>query len=368
VTIFAQTEGGSVKSLEQVPLGMRLGNAAVAYVSYLRKTVWPDRLAVFYPHPYDGLSPGQVGGAVLVLAAVSVLVFWAGRRWPYLAVGWLWYLGTLVPVIGLVQVGAQGLADRYTYVPLIGVFLMLCWGVPDLLATWHYPRPALAVLGIMLLVGCLVRTWSQLASWHDSVALWQSALRTTGPNAFALFNLGDALENRGQADAALQQYARALRIDPGYAQAHQNLGALLARQGPTQEAVHHLTAALRLEPRLPKAHNNLGAVLGMQGKLDDAMRHFAEALRLDPEDAEAHHNLGLALEMTGKTEEAFHHFALALRSNPDDPVLHYDFGVILRKHGKLPEALACFRRAASLRPDVARYREALREGPELGGK
>jgi predicted TPR repeat methyltransferase len=294
VTFLAQQSGGSLLSLGKLPLNIRIGNALVSYVSYIGKTIWPARLAVFYPHP--GMPPPwKMFACAAFLLIVTFLVILTWKKRPYLAVGWLWYLGILVPVVGVVQVGEQAMADRYTYVPIIGLFVMIAWGVPELGARWRYQRHVLATsMGAAL--SCLVIcTYSQVRHWDNAAALFKHAVDVTTENYVAHFNLGIALANQGSEKEAISHYFEALRINPAWAEAHNILGSALARQGNLRVAVSHYSEALRIKPAMAEAHNNLGLALQMLGRLEEAVSHFRQALRIRPDYTQARHNLETAL-------------------------------------------------------------------------
>lgn len=222
VTVVAQYKGGAVRSLNLLPLDVRIANALVSYVGYIGKMIWPQHLAIFYPHP-GALPTWQVVGAGLLLLSLSIILLRAAGRFPYLGVGWLWYLGTLVPVIGLVQVGDQAMADRYTYVPLIGLFVLIAWGIPDLMARWRYRQIALTISAVIVVFCCTVSTWSHVKHWRNGTALFTHAVNVTADNALAHDGLGFALARQGRLDEAIAHYSEALRIKPGYAKARYNL-------------------------------------------------------------------------------------------------------------------------------------------------
>ncbi len=219
----------------------------------------------------------------MALAALTFLALRQARRHPYLPVGWLWYLGTLFPVIGLVQVGGQAMADRYTYVPFIGLFIMVVWGMADLAARWRAPRFLLPVGAGVVLSALMICTWVQVGYWRDSISLYEHTLKVTRENPLIQSNLGFALAAQGKTDQALAHYAEALRLDPDLADTHNNLGMALAAQGKLDQAMAQYAEALRLKPGLARAHNNLGLALAAQGKMDQAMAQYAEALRLKPD-------------------------------------------------------------------------------------
>jgi tetratricopeptide (TPR) repeat protein len=227
-----------------------------------------------------------------------------GRRWPYLAVGWLWYLGTLVPVIGLVQVGTHAHADRYAYVPLIGLFLLLTWGVSDLAWAWRGPRIVPVAVGTAALSACAVLTWIQMGYWRDDLFLWDHATAVTGETALAHFNRGVYYYDHGDLDAARREFQEATVLQPAFAQAHFDLGKVLLDLGRLEEALTEYRTTSALNPTAPQVHYNLGVVLQQLGRRDEAIREYGEALRLEPDWPEAHINLGLALLEDGRAAEA----------------------------------------------------------------
>jgi len=352
LTFFAQRSGGAVRSLEWVPLETRVANALVSYVSYIGKMIWPHRLAVLYPYSHT-LPIWQVAGAGLLLGVVSFLVILGARRRPYLMMGWLWYLGTLVPVIGLLQVGQQAMADRYTYVPLIGLFVMIAWGIPDILAGWRFRKIVLSLSTGLLLLLLMTVTNFQLKYWRNDITLFEHTLAVTSDNFTINYYLGVFLAEHGKTQEAIAHFAEALRIRPDFAKADYNLGGLLANQGKTQEAIAHFAEALRIKPDFAEAHYNLGIILWNQGKIQEAIAHCVEALRINPDYAEAHYGLGEFLANQGKTQEAIAHFAEALRIRPDFAEAHSNLGIILGSQGKIQEAIAHFAEALRIKPDIA---------------
>ena len=367
VTFAAQQQGGALKSLEAFPLTTRIANALISYVSYIGKMIWPHNLAVYYP--YSGSVPvWQAAGAGLALICLTVLFMWTARKRPYLAVGWLWYLGTLVPVIGLVQVGSQAMADRYTYLPLVGLFMALAWGVPSLLAGWHHRQSILAVSATVLLVSFTACTWLQLRHWQNSITLFQHTLQVTTNNHFAHNNLGVALAHDGRVSEAIKHYSEALRIKPEAFEVHNNLANVLAAKGSVDEAIEHYYEALRLEPDYDKAHNNLGNALASKGKVEEAIQHYSEAIKISPDYARAHYNLGNVLTAQGSVDEAIQHYYEALRILPDWAGAHNNLGVSLEKSGKLKEAIDHYHEALRISPDYARARNNLERAMRLMGK
>jgi tetratricopeptide (TPR) repeat protein len=283
-TVWAQQQGGAVRSLSSVPLQVRLPNALISYAQYLRQMVAPLDFALLYPHPGLRIVPAVVAGAFL--AACTALVLWGGRRYPYLPVGRFWYLGTLVPVIGRVQVGDQARADRYTYIPLVGIFLLLVWDLSELATRWQLERPAgvVALVGLAILI-LLGRT--QAYYWHDSIRLWGHTVDVTQDNHAAHYNLATALQEKKRWDQAAHHYQEALRLDPSLTLARIGLGVALERQGRREETIGQYREALRLDPDSALAHSDLAAALEMDGKREEALGHYQEALALDPTNSTA---------------------------------------------------------------------------------
>ena len=352
VTFVVQKRGGAVIAAETLPLGARSGNALISYCRYLGKLFWPTDLAVFYPHPgYWPLAKVLLAGGLIV--GISVLLFVQRRRYPFLLMGWLWFCGTLVPVIGLVQVGGQAMADRYTYIPSLGVLVLAVWGVYELTKSWHYRVVALSVAGSTAVVLCLALTRQQLGYWKDSEALFRHALEVTENNYLAHLNLGSALDEKGQIDEAIREFQEAIRLKPDYALAHNNLGIALDRKGQIDEAISQFQEAIRLKPDYAEAHNNLGMALVKKGQIDEAIREFQEAIRLKPDYAEAHNNLGMALVRKGQIDEAIREFQEAIRLKPDYAEAHNNLGIALDKEGQIDEAIREFQEAIRLKPDYA---------------
>ena len=320
VTYTAQQHGGALQSFDKFPLSLRTENALVSYVGYITKMLWPAGLAVIYPFP-NRLPAWSVITSALLLIGISAVVIRLSRQHPCLPVGWLWFLGTLVPVIGLVQVGGQALADRYTYVPLIGLFIIAAWGIPDLLARWRFRGSILPAAAALLIWACAIVAWRQIHYWKDTMSLWSHAVEVTGDNYLARNNLASALAKQGNAAAAAAQYREVLRLRPDLEAAHNNMGVVLANLGSVNEAIVQYQEALRLKPGYVDAHNNLGVALATQGRLDEAIQHFSEAKRLNPANAEAHSNLGFVLAKQGNTRAAIIEFNEALRINSDSPAV-----------------------------------------------
>jgi protein O-mannosyl-transferase len=348
-TIRAAAFVDTLATTDAVPFSHRLITAVVSYAAYIEKIFWPSGLAVFYPYPQNW-SFWEVGGAVLLLTGVSGFVVLFAKRLPYLPMGWLWYLGTLVPVIGLVQAGGQAMADRYGYVPLIGLFIMIVWAVSDWARSRRLSNRWLPVLSILILTALSAIAMKQLPYWRNSTALFEHALEVTRNNHVAHSNLGEALMSSGRPKEAIAHFEAALKIktNPDY---YNNVGIALAAMGRTQEAMIYYQKALKGNPGYAKAYNNIGVALGDQQRYAEAMAYFKRALELKPDYADAHNNRGLALALQGKPGEALFHYEKALGINPETPGTNRNLGMALMALGKWDEAIVQFRTALSLHPE-----------------
>lgn len=342
VTLAVQQHCGAVGALNVYSLGSRISNALVSYASYILKMFFPFHLVFLYLHPIE-LPMWKVAGAGLLLISISFIAVWQIRRYPFLIVGWLWYVGTLIPVIGLVQIGRQSMADRYTYVPLIGLFILMAWGVPEMIAKWRRKKMGLNLLAVALLPVLMLISWRQVKYWENDITLYRHALDVTEKNHFAHNNLGLVLAAQGKPDEAMGHYIEALRIDPNFVIVHNNLGVVLLEQGRQEEAAMHFTKALRIDPSCAGAHNNLARMFEKQGKTVQAIRHYNHALRIDPDFVEAHNNLANIFEKQGKTTKAIRHYNHALQLNPHFVEAHNNVGVIFTKQGRINEAESAFR-------------------------
>lgn len=395
VAIVAQKGADALPSREILGLGERAANAAVAYMRYLALTVWPQDLIPYYPHPKDGLPARLVAGSVALLVGISITAWRLRDRAPYLLVGWLWYLGTLVPVIGLVQVGGQAIADRYTYVPLIGVFIAAAWVFAALID--QFPRArfagAAAAIAVLALLGTLAH--AQTALWRNSITLYEHTLRISPNNLVALPNLGEAYLAEGRYEDAVATIERALGETPGSAGSHSNLGLALRHLGRLEDAVRHLLTAVQLAPNVPKHYNNLaiaqmdlgrfpaarqsleqalvispaytptqvnlGNLYLRQGNLDTAESHYRAALALEPRNADALSNLGAVHLVRGEFGQAEVRLREALAIAPDDPVLRTNLGAALVGLGDLDSARLEAEIALRLDPEYTKAKTLLQE-------
>ena len=351
VTFLAQR--GVAANLRDLPLSARLANAVVSCASYLYKTFWPVHLAPMYSHQTH-LPMWQIISASLMLAAVTALCVWGAKRWPYLFTGWFWFLGTLVPVIGLVQVGAQAMADRYMYIPSIGLFVLVAWGVWDLSCQSPALRRWPAVAGVLALAGCAVATRLQVGCWQNEERLYRRAIAATGNNYVAYELLGNSLLRQGRDTEALACYQESVRIQPGFLPARACLGMLLLKQGRLEEAVEHLKSALSMNPHYRDALVNLGVALTKLGRLDEAAACLREQIRIDPRETDGWFNLGVVLLQQQKLEEAAQCFLAALQLKPDHEPAHSNLGVALMQLGRPQEGIVHLREAVRLAPDNPR--------------
>jgi tetratricopeptide (TPR) repeat protein len=346
-TIFAQEE-----AISSLSLPVRTGNAVVSYVIYFGQLIYPVKLAAFYPHPESGLAPWKIIAALVLLLAVTAGAAFVRRKQPWLLMGWLWYLGMLVPVIGILQVGLQSHADRYTYLPQIGLVLALTWLVAEGSSGWRHRRMVLSVGATVILAALMVSAHEQTAYWRNSESLWTHALACTKGNVTAHVNLGNALLQRGATDEAVSQFQQALQIADD-ADAHVSLGYALIQQGKMDDAMRHFQLALAIKPRYAQAHNNLGDILAQKGRVAEAIAQFEKALQIKPDYAEAHYNFGNALVQQGREDEAITQFQQALQIKPEYAEACYNLGNTLFQKGETDRAIADYQQALHIKPEYA---------------
>jgi tetratricopeptide (TPR) repeat protein len=388
IPLTLQAQSDVVRTLEHFSIGIRIENAVVAYAKYVGMLFWPADLCVFYPHPRNRIPLWQTVVSAVVLVAITAIALREWGRRPYLFVGWFWYLGTLVPVIGLVQVGMQALADRYTYVPYIGLSIAVVWGIADLTARWSWRTVPLAVLAAAVLAACVVLSFLQVRHWRTSQTVWTRALAVTtnntvahdflgedlvrqnkweaaekhlraslklgSPGPWTRANLAVALEGQGRLDEAADFYEQALAIEPA-ARIHVRLGRLREQQGRPDDAVGQFAAALAIDPDHGPAYTGLGDVYEVQGKLPEAEEQYAAAVRVQPESADAHADLGRILNRRGRPADALKHYDRAIELKPTSAEAHNNRGVVLEALGRLGDALPSYRRAARLDPEQVVY-------------
>jgi protein O-mannosyl-transferase len=389
-TYLSARKAGALASLDALSLPERLANTLVSYTLYLGKLIWPADLAVFYPHP-GTWPPGQIASSLLLILLLSILAVRWIYQFPYVLTGWLWFLGTLIPVIGIVQAGAQAMSDRYTYIPFIGLFIVAAWGLPDTLSRWRYRRIGISVISLLLLSLMSVGTWHQITYWQNGHSLFSHTLAATRDNYVghsamgAVFlkenryeeaiqqyqravkiqpryepawcGLGTALQKQGRDDEALSIFLHALTIDPGFAGAHYALGKAYTRSGRYDEAVFHFRTVLQFRPDEALIFSDLGTALTHAGKIEEALACYHEAVRLQPDHAGYHNNLGMALVQAERVEEAEEEFRSALRLEPGYANAHYRLSLLLRERGLTAEADRHHAEALRINPD---YGEGVR--------
>ena len=410
ITFFAQKSEGAVKAIWALPMKYRIENAIVSYVKYVLKAVWPYNLAVFYPHPENTIPLWQITGGILLIAAACFGAIRTARKYPYILVGLFWYFGTLVPVIGLVQVGDQAMADRYTYVPLIGIFIIVSWGFSDLLkkrlrgqkSEIRGQRSGIVsgvansldknlfqkiFLGTSVAILLVVMSWKsfiQLNTWKNGITLFEHALSVTQNNYLAennlgtaygsknldkallhyktaikikpgyvnaLYNLGTVYEEKGQIDKAISNYLKVLKINPDNFGALNNLGLIFFKQGDYDKAIHYFKTVLKTDPKKTNVRMNLANVLFLQAKPDEAISLYREILHDESEIADVHYNLANVLSYQKNIDEAVHHYKEALRIDPKYSKAYYNLGNIFLIQGKIEEAVANFFKAIQFKPD-----------------
>ncbi len=384
-TYLAAQNAGAVSTVEAIPLIVRVGNAFIAYITYIGKMIWPINLAVFYPYPQD-MVLWQIPTAALLLIAVTAVVFWLMKKAPYLATGWLWYLGTLVPVIGIVQAGAQAMADRYTYISLIGIFIMIAWGVPDLLKKWPW-REKLLIASAALIILCLaILTWKQVGYWRSSITLFNHCLQATEKNYLAHGNIAHALAEEGkhkealshcnnaiaiapgalgylcranayrklgQDQLAIEDYNEAIRMKPDFAESYASRGGTYSNLGQDQLAIEDYSEALRLEPNFAEAYLGRGTAYGKLGQGETAMKDYDEAIRLKPRFAEAYLTRGNAYLKLGQDQQAVKDYSETIRLKPDFTEAYLARGNSYVKLGQNQAAIKDYNEAIRLKPDFA---------------
>ncbi len=399
ITFVAQREQGAMDMLEPMGFGVRAANALASDITYMSKMIYPSSLAVMYPHPGGELGLWYALISLCVILVVSVIVIRLGRRSPYLVLGWFWYLGTLVPAIGFVQVGVQGMADRYTYLPSIGFFIIVVWGAADLAEKRRFLKIAVLISALVIISLLVVCTRKQVRYWRNNFALFEHALSVAGNSPEMLYNMGVVMQRERNFDLALQCYQQSLQHKKDYFQADNNIGSILRQQGKLDEAAGYINRALQINPEYSQAYNNLGLVLAERGSLSDAIVQFRRAVDIAPDFIEARQNLAASLHASGKYDESMSQYREILqldsnhvaslkalagllivhpvmqRRNPAEAVLLAERAAVLTKRrnpailetlaaayaaaGQFERAVTTIQQAISLAPDIERFSEQL---------
>jgi len=339
---------GAIPPAREFSFPTRMANAVVSCTTYVGQMFYPAKLAAFYPYPAGGWPVLKISMAFMLLLAVSCAVFIWRRKQPCLLVGWLWYLGMLVPVVGLVQVGEQSRADRYTYLPQIGLYLMTTWMLAEFFAGWRHRRLVLGGYATAVLVSLIFCARAQTSYWKDSESLWNHALACVPENSLVHFNLGNALFQKGDVNDAILHYQKVLQINPGDADAHNNLANAQLQIGDVDEAIFHCLQALQINPNCVEAHYNLGSALLQNGDVEQAILHCQRAIQIKPDCAQAYNNLGNALLKKGDVDESVVQYQSALRIDPDLVEAQYNIAVALLQKGDMAAAVVHYQRAMEL--------------------
>jgi protein O-mannosyl-transferase len=360
ITFVAQSHGRAVRTFVDAPIVLRLSNALVSYLKYLLLAFWPNDLAVYYPFVPSGIPVWQIIGAAFLLIGITTFCLFQRRIRPYLIVGWLWFLGTLVPVIGLVQVGGQTMADRYFYIPSIGLFVALVFGLADIARSWRVaPSLRAGVAGGVLLILATL-TNAQIQRWHDSFTLFEHTLAVTPRNIHIENDLGLAMGGSGRYDEAAAHFEKTLQIDPNFYDGLVGMGVTRAFQDRLPEAIEYFQAAIRSQPDAPKAHVQLAYALWKQNRDEAALEEMRRALQFAPKDADIRADFGLALELVGRMPEAIEQLHEALRLNPNSAEAHNNLGLALLASGKPRESIPEFEAALRLKPELKGVADNLR--------
>jgi tetratricopeptide (TPR) repeat protein len=352
VTYIAQQNIGFMKSIEALPAVVRIGNALISYIAYIGKMIWPINLAVLYPYPRL-LVPWQVLGSVLLLIALTVAVFKMVKRFPYLATGWLWYAGTIVPVIGIVQVGNQAMADRYTYIPLIGLFIILAWGIPELLKKWKYRKEVLLTLFALSFLCLSIKTWTQVGYWQNSITLYDHTLKVTDNNWLIYNNRGVAYYGLGNYNRAIEDYDRAIEIKPDFADTYSNRGATYFKLGNYRQAIEDYDRAIEIKPVFADTYSNRGAAYFKLGNYRQAIEDYDRAIVIKPSYADAYYNRGIAYKVLGNYNQVIDDFDRAIVIKPSYANAYLNRGNVYKDLGNYRQAIEDYDRSIVIKPSYA---------------
>jgi Flp pilus assembly protein TadD len=353
ITFLVQRSGGAVAGINSLALNHRIANVFLSYAQYIEKMFWPSNLAVFYPFDTGSISFWQAAACALLLLGISLFVVRLGRNQRYLFLGWLWFVGTLIPVIGIVQVGLQTYADRYTYIPYIGLFIMLAWGLPQLLSKWPQRKIVLGVSMVIVLTALGIFANRQVSYWNNNFTLFSHAIEVTQNNYVAYNNLGASYGKLGRWQDEIEACKKAVGINPDYADAHCNLGFAYGNLGRWPEAIDASKQAIKIKPDYAEAHCNLGVAYYKLGRYQEAIEEFRQAVKIRPDYADSHYNLGNAYGKLGRHQETIDAFKQAVRIKPDDAEAHCNLGVAYLEIGDKNSALAEYNILKSLNSKLA---------------
>lgn len=354
ITFIVQQEGGAIANIDNVPLMLRLGNAAVSYIQYILNMFAPIGLAVLYPFP-ESVPMWKALGSTVALVTISAFAVKLRGMFSYFPVGWFLFLGTLIPVIGIVQVGSQAMADRYTYIPMIGLFIVVAWGSYDLLGRGSSKQAPLLVTAVLIIATLTAMSWTQARYWQNSNFLWARAVDATSDNYRAHTAYGSLMEDQGALTQAVKHFTRAAQIQPSHAIAHNKLGAVLSDLNRPVDAIGHYENALRIQPDFAEAHNNLGNALNTVGRREEALKHFKKAISIKPNYPSPYNGLGSALDDLGRVDEAITNYSEAIRIDPQYAAAYNNLATAYYKKSMLDEAVEASRIALKLEPGNASY-------------
>jgi len=355
VAYYVQKTGGAVKSLSQFPIDIRLSNALISYLQYIAKMLWPFNLAVFYPHP-GTLSASKTILSFLIIASCTLIAIHTLKKYSWFAVGWFWYLGTLVPVIGIIQIGSHALADRFVYIPFIGIYIILAWGIHFLLSNWNKKKLGIAILSTCFFSILIVVSWKQTSYWRNSASIFNHALNTTENNYIAHNNFGLALENQGDILNAIEHFKKSVSIKPNYVIALNNLGVALENIGKPEEAIVHYKKAIQINPKYPDPYINLAFILFHKKQYSEAIKRCYKALTINPKSLKAHIIIANSIAQKGNKKIAEHLYKKALQMNPGSPIAHNHMGSFLLEQNKIEKAISHFQSALKIDPNNLKYK------------
>ena len=354
LVLITEHKDAAVASFSELSLFARIGNALVSYVAYIYKMIIPMNLAVFYPHPHPEMWPlWQVLLCLVVLICITAIVIFHLKRYSYLAVGWFWYLGTLVPVIGLVQVGSHAMADRYTYIPLIGLFVIAAWGFFDLASKWKKGRIIIPAIACLVLCALALSTLVQLRHWQSSLTLFSHALAVTKGNYLAHSSIGAAYLSTNEIDEAIAHYSAAVKFRDDYALAYFGLGFSYVLKGDYQQALSNYTKALKIDPNYFNVHYQMAILLLKMNRLEEAMMHGTKAIALKPGFSGSHTALGNIHLHKGNYDQAVHEYSISLKLSPGQAGVHNNLAMVFMRQNKIDEAASHFQEALRLEPEYA---------------
>ena len=353
VTFVYHQQGESTMSLEALSIRIRIYNSLISYMQYIIKMIWPARLAFFYPYLGQNVSVLYAVISAIILPAITIFVLLFSKKHRYLFTGWFWYLGMLVPVIGLVQVGSQAMADRYSYMTLTGLFIIIAWGLPELLGKWPYRKTALGVSMVIVLTVLGICAHRQVSCWKNSFTLFSHALKVTQNNWLAYNNLGVIYDNSGRGAEAIENFKQAVKLKPDFANAPYNLGVAYGKLGRHQEAIEAFKQAIRIDSNYAQVHYNLGIAYINLGRWQDAVEACKQAIKIKPNYAEAHYNLGVSYEGLGRYQDAAEAYKQAIRIKPDYADAYLNLGVTYSELGRYQDEVEAYKQAIKIRPNYA---------------